>query len=674
MGGTNSIREASWDRGRRSGHEDITGTTSIFSELITERARGVLEAYLQTRDRVDWGRSIKSMTEHTAHEYGGRFLLELLQNAYDAHPREFQDGRICIRLDETAENHGVLYVANAGRGFTESNFRAICNLGLSDKPVGEGIGNKGVGFKSVLQICEAPEIYSSDPDDVKQPGFSFRFARPEDIPGLVDGDDAQTEQILTDVSLYTVPVPLEVSDSYVAELREQGFATVLRMPLRSSIALEETRKRLEELSGSNVPVLLFLRRIDLLTIEHVCREGLNRRDLRRAAIDLRCEGAEAQRVRLTEGDEFFVFSRDVNPDELHIAITKAVEAELLDPRWLKWEAPASISVAVAASHEITEFRSYTYLPMGSKAPAPFAGHLNAPFFTNLARVDVDLSHPLNSMLLGACAELALTAAQTLASGVESGWEKAVVDLISWKADVVDHLAVIKDPDGVQVGDQKLLPTGQPSNPLTSMAEGWRWPLPEADILTADLAYRAAGMSPICEELGEARLDRLRETMSALGFELYPLPETLAVWVEKMAAHCLHEDLSLSGWDLLYNEIASMFENHAEVLTGRRLLLSDEHELMPCSGPRSSKEPRRQSTPFFPPVRQRIEDEDVVEADADLALPSDVKRRIFLPALRSHLVRREPGTNPRPCVLSGSPSRPPVRCPQPVGAPPVNPDQ
>jgi hypothetical protein len=37
--------------------------------------------------------------------------------------------------------------------------RAVsARVGVSDKPVDEGIGNKGVGFKSVLQICAAPEV------------------------------------------------------------------------------------------------------------------------------------------------------------------------------------------------------------------------------------------------------------------------------------------------------------------------------------------------------------------------------------------------------------------------------------------------------------------------------------------------------------------------------------
>lgn len=612
----------------RTSTEGTSKPSTDFGTLITRRARGVIESYLETRDRVDWGRSIKSMTEHTAHEYGGRFLLELLQNAYDAHPHNCRNGRIAIRFDETEGEHGVLYVANAGHGFTESNFRAICNLGLSDKPVGEGIGNKGVGFKSVLQICEAPEVYSSDPTDISRAGFSFRFARPEDIRELVGGDDHKSEQVLADISLYTVPVPLELANEHVSDLRAQGFATVVRMPLRSSTALEEVRKRLRELAGSSVPVLLFLRRIDLLSIEHVELDGSTVRELRREATTLNCDGAEAQRVSLTEGGEFFVFSREVDPAELHDAIRRGVAAELLDPRWLGWEAPASISVAVPVSHEIAEFRTYTYLPMGPKAPAPFAGHLNAPFFTNLARVDLDLTHPLNSMLLAGCADLAFTGAQMLASGLAPGWERAVVDLLSWKADAVHHLSAVKSLAGKELGDLDLFPTGQPANPRTSMAEGWLWPLPDADVLTVDLACETACLSPIWQSLGEDRLGRLRATMSALGHELDPSLETLAAWVETMAARCLHDDLPLSEWDLLYDDIACMFGNDAEVLTGRRVLLSDDGELRPCSGPRTSKDLQRSATPFFPPVRQRIDDEEEVDTEAELGLPSDVKKRLF----------------------------------------------
>ena len=103
------------------------------------------------------------MIGQTMREYGGRFLFELVQNGYDAQPPGTENGRIAIVLAYDEGTQGTLYVANTGHGFIASNARRIRSRGLSDKPIGEGTGNKGIGFKSVLQICTTPEVYSTLP-------------------------------------------------------------------------------------------------------------------------------------------------------------------------------------------------------------------------------------------------------------------------------------------------------------------------------------------------------------------------------------------------------------------------------------------------------------------------------------------------------------------------------
>src|SRR5258706_7247740 len=125
------------------------------------RARGAVWAHLDTREVADFAPSVKSMIEQTQREYSGRFLFELIQNAYDREPRGGGAGRVVIVLAEDEGNYGTLYVANTGKGFDAGDVRRIGSLGLSDKRVGEGIGNKGVGFKSVLQVCATPEVYST---------------------------------------------------------------------------------------------------------------------------------------------------------------------------------------------------------------------------------------------------------------------------------------------------------------------------------------------------------------------------------------------------------------------------------------------------------------------------------------------------------------------------------
>jgi hypothetical protein len=112
-------------------------------------------------------------------------VLELIQNGHDAIGRE-SSGRIHVLLD-TDDAEPALYVANDGAPFSSANFHAIIGFGLSDKTAGEGIGNKGLGFRSVLRLTDRPEVYSRDPDDAadrKFSGYSFRFPADDELAGL----------------------------------------------------------------------------------------------------------------------------------------------------------------------------------------------------------------------------------------------------------------------------------------------------------------------------------------------------------------------------------------------------------------------------------------------------------------------------------------------------------
>ena len=71
-------------------------------------------------------RSLHSLTEQVEHQYYGRFIVELIQNAHDALlPLDLNydnPARIEIILKEDSE-FGTLYVANDGRPFSELKFR-----------------------------------------------------------------------------------------------------------------------------------------------------------------------------------------------------------------------------------------------------------------------------------------------------------------------------------------------------------------------------------------------------------------------------------------------------------------------------------------------------------------------------------------------------------------------
>jgi hypothetical protein len=133
-------------------------------------------------------RSLHSLTQQVEHQYHGRFLVELIQNAHDALSMggSVSEGRIEIALALDEGEYGTLYVANDGAPFSRSNFESLSQLGQSDKDPQRSIGNKG-GFRSVLEICEGPEVFSRGHGSEKEfDGYCFQFS-PRVLNGLCCG-------------------------------------------------------------------------------------------------------------------------------------------------------------------------------------------------------------------------------------------------------------------------------------------------------------------------------------------------------------------------------------------------------------------------------------------------------------------------------------------------------
>ena len=603
------------------------GSRAAADEWLRDKARRVVRAHLKTREDADFARSVKSMIDKTVHEYDGRFIFELIQNGYDKQDPNRRDGRLAITVVHHELEHGVLYVANTGQGFTASNVRAIANLGLSDKPIGEGIGNKGVGFKSVLQICESPEVYSTLPDG--SPGFCFRFARAEDIPALVDGDRVSAQHVLDELSLYNVTVPAGGTPDRVAALWQQGYSSVIRLPLRDD-ALELVTTRLQELTRAESPVLLFLRRLESVTVDHEKRTEKSQEVLSRSVEQIPdLQGDFQSELVALDGDQrYLVFTQEVPPGEVAAATSRAVEGRRLDPKWAESAARTKVSIAVPLdAPDAVAGRYYTYLPLGAKAPSPFAGHLNAPFSTNLARTDVDVSNPLNRLLLGATASLCLAAAEALTRWDERPVE-AALDLISWDAEQLPILEEAADADGSPLTKRPLVPSRLPAH-WTSIEDVMGWPLGTTGILTPAFVSATCGID-FLPDLAPKRAKRFAATLNALERNVDPSPERLAAWVETMLDRMLQEKRPISQWDHAYADIAVIFARFPEALSSRRILLTDEWELRRCApGARTSDaSAARDALPFFQPARQRVDEEDDVDPDADLELPKSLARRLF----------------------------------------------
>ncbi len=245
-----------------------------YQSSILERLQAKIFAFMddvRRQTRIFEGR--RSIEEQLSEEYHGRFLIELIQNADDACGK---DGQIFIVIRQEPSPRAVVF--NTGFGFTPKNFESLCTLGLTDKNPEEAIGNKGLGFRSVLEVCKSPVIYSSDierPDDV-QPGFDgycFCFdpnkltkalrttagrivsgdgIPPIEISGrpfqLLETAQSETVESLSEslknpeildracktLPVYEMPIPIDASDSLLLWASKKGAATAVSIEIKRS--------------------------------------------------------------------------------------------------------------------------------------------------------------------------------------------------------------------------------------------------------------------------------------------------------------------------------------------------------------------------------------------------------------------------------------------------------
>ncbi len=209
--------------------------------------------------------SLRNLNEVIGTEYGDRVLYELIQNAHDAHRAEDR-GRIAVRLLIRSETDGTLYVANGGSGFRRKDVDAIKNLATTAKEIGEGIGNKGLGFRSVEALTDDVRIFSRRGRNASArfDGYCFRFAHVDEIECLLraDGIDAATARhVARTVPRYLVPVPVAEQPDAVVSYARRGYASVIVLPLCTEQAIDLAKVQVQALNDLDVPLLLFLDRI-----------------------------------------------------------------------------------------------------------------------------------------------------------------------------------------------------------------------------------------------------------------------------------------------------------------------------------------------------------------------------------------------------------------------------
>lgn len=197
--------------------------------------------------KKDYARMIKEYKTETAitNDYNGRQLLELIQNADDA-----KSDIISISLNK--ENR-TLSISNNGEPFVKEGYRSLMLSGLTSKIKKTFIGNKGLGFRSIINWTERVKIQSNN--------LSVEFSdeiRKNIYLKLFDKNTIDKIRDEFSFSQTTIPFPFLA----VPEIREYSngkFTTTIEIRYKNKDwILKDIIKQVKELKPE---VLLFLNNI-----------------------------------------------------------------------------------------------------------------------------------------------------------------------------------------------------------------------------------------------------------------------------------------------------------------------------------------------------------------------------------------------------------------------------
>ncbi|KAK3280654.1 hypothetical protein CYMTET_11525 [Cymbomonas tetramitiformis] len=209
-------------------------------------------AQLSALTRQAWWQRIGRALERLAQELyssDAHLVLELVQNADDNRYPSGMVPTLALHLEE-----GCLHVLNNERGFRDVDLRALCDIGRSTKAgtgVSSGgcIGQKGIGFKSVFRVTDAPEVHSA--------GFHVRFdlGTAAGLMGYI-----LPKWIDQGREPHQLPPPAAVDSEDETGASGDKWRTHIKLPLKPGEGGQHARLA-ASLAGLHPSMLLFLRRL-----------------------------------------------------------------------------------------------------------------------------------------------------------------------------------------------------------------------------------------------------------------------------------------------------------------------------------------------------------------------------------------------------------------------------
>lgn len=354
--------EIGWGRNPVSNWITIDELRDIFirkyidSELSNELEKACSEEYELMRD------------------YNGRQILELLQNVDDAYGDKKFDDDVAddeVKVQITYKDN-ILEVGNTGTSFSKDTIERLC-LGRASNKSSQNIGNKGTGFRSLLNDAEWVELYSGE--------FSIRFSE-EFTKNLfeqyVSRDSEKFSELIFEQQKnwkkedYDFCFPIMNCPQTINKI-DSDFDTLIRVKLKKE-NLNKGTSVAKQLHQPFYKSLLFLPNITKIVIETSDDKKISEKFVDGRDVLIEKSDNKGQ----SPSEEYFIFDK---------------EARIGDKF-------AKIGVAISknSDYDYSKEKLYCYFPVRNFG-TPIHALINAPFITNNSRDDVpDDSEEINKSI------------------------------------------------------------------------------------------------------------------------------------------------------------------------------------------------------------------------------------------------------------------------------------
>lgn len=427
--------------------------------------------------------SIKLLSEDL-YSKKSHFVLELIQNADDNHYAPGVTPHLTLKVQPSC-----LVVANNEVGFTEENIKAICKVGASSKSKKKAgyIGEKGIGFKSVFTVSDAPEIHSN--------GFHFKFDRT--IEGNLLG--------------YVVPQWCDPTEDVRAD------CTTIVLPAAKTYQFGP-----ETLVGLDAHLLLFLNKLRQLSLEH---------DGKRITYKRKDKAELSVLSAALESEEGISSSEEMHYIRSELAIP--IEGKFTDEKRPNIESSTVVLAfpidAVGAAKPEPDSHVFAFLPIRQMG---FKFAIQADFILSSSREEVLADRPWNQLLRSSVADVFSNAVETFKKSEPLAL--SYLRFIPAEGDVVDPFFRVLRKDIIKIlADTKS---------LLSASGDWRTP---RELRVAEKDFRALFPSEIVKHLFgfdfvDIRLQGGIELLRSLGAVDAGLAEVLSIfsahgdWLQKQS--------------------------------------------------------------------------------------------------------------------------------------------